>query len=153
MIPTRYKSKLSHLMSFPIRSSVLSTALEDVPQINELSVAFFDSCQDPQKLENPCQILSINYSYRRVNLTTENKNIERNKYGSKWEITVYPVPRACVSIVKNRLDDEGFDKIRQWLYLHKDATSKDGHCWLRLLYDMDANLLNYKQLDNLFYLE
>jgi hypothetical protein len=149
MIPTRYKSKLSHLMSYPISAGILSKSLVDMPQINELSVAFFDSCQDPRKLENPCRVLSIGYSYRRVNLTSENKSIERGWHRAKWEIMVYPVPRTCVSIVRDKLGKEGVDKIRQWLYLHKDAIDKDGSCWLHLLYDTDATLLSYKEHDNL----
>lgn len=149
MIPTRYKSKLSHLMSYPISTGVLSKGLENVPQIDELSVAFLDSCQDPQKLENPCPVLSIGYFYRQVDLTSSNKMIEEGRYGAKWKIQVYPVPRTCVSVVKNLLVEEGLDKICQWLYLHKDATGQNGNCWLHLLYDMDVNRLSYKEHDNL----
>jgi hypothetical protein len=149
MIPTRYKSKLSHLMSYPINAGTLSKALADVPQFNQLSIAFFASCQVPSQLENPCQLLSINYAYRRVSLTSENKSIERGWYGAKWEITVYPVPRTCVSAVKNQLYEEGLGKISQWLNLHKETTGKDGHCWLHLLYDQDAEQLSYKECDRL----
>jgi hypothetical protein len=149
MIPTRYKSKLSHLMSYPIHAGTLSKALEGVPQINELSVTFFDSCQEPRKLKNPCLILKIGYFYRRVNLTTEKKSIEQGQYGAKWKIIVYPVPRTCVSAVKNHLDEEGLGKICQWLHLYQDATGKDGNCWLHLFYDMDANRLNYQEYDKL----
>jgi hypothetical protein len=147
MIPTRYKSKLSHLMSYPVSAGTLSKALEALPQINELSVAFFDSCQDPRKLENPCQVLKIGYVYRRVNLTSGNKGIEQGQYGAKWEIMVYPVPRACVSAVKNQLKEEGLDKIRQWLHFYKDVTGKDGNCWLQLCYDMNADRLSYRECE------
>lgn len=149
MIPTRYKNKLSHLMSYPISAGTLSKALESAPQINELSVAFFDSCQDPRKLENPCRVLSIGYFYRRVNLTSENKCIEQGWHGAKWEITVYPVPRTCVSAVGNRLEEEGLDKIHHWLYSYKHATGKDGNCWLHVFYDMNVNQLSYKEQDTL----
>lgn len=73
----------------------------------------------------------------------------QGRYGEKWEITVYPVPRACVSAVRNRLKEEGVDKIRQWLYTYQDAAGKDGHCWLHLLYDMDINQLGYNERDKL----
>lgn len=136
-------------MSYPISAGRLSKVLEDMPQINELSVAFFNSCQDPHKLENPCRVLSIGYFYRRVSLTSENKRIEQGQYGAKWKIMVYPVPRVCVSAVKNQLDGEGLDRVRQWLYLYKDATGKDGNCWLHLLYNTDADQLSYEEHDKL----
>ncbi len=149
MIPTLYKSKLSHLMSYPISAGALSKALENVPQIDELAVAFFDSCQDPRKLENPCRVLSIGYFYQRVSLTSENKRIDQGEYGAKWKIMVYPVPRAYVSAVKNQLDGEGLNRVRQWLYLHKNAIGKDGNCWLHLLYDTDVDRFSYKEHDKL----
>lgn len=149
MIPTRYKSKLSYLMSYPIGTGKLSQALADVPQINDLSVAFFDSCQHPSKLENPCRILSIGYFYRQVSLTTRNKSIEQGEYGAKWEITVHPVPRICVSDVRSQLDEEGLNEICQWLHQYQNATDKDGCCWLHLLYDSEVKKLSYSEQDKL----
>lgn len=136
-------------MSYPISAGTLSKALEGTPQFNELSVTFHASCQDPRKLENPCRVLSIGYFYQRVSLSIENKTIEQGWCGAKWEITVYPVPRACVSAVRNRLEEEGLDKIRQWLYSYQDVTGKDGHCWLHLLYNMDVSQLSYNEQDKL----
>ena len=149
MIPTRYKSKLSHLMSYPIGAGILSNSLAEVPQINDLSVAFFASCQHPNKLENPCKILHIGYSYRRVNLTSSNEFIDQGYYVEKWNIMVYPVPRTHVNFVKNKIIKEGLEKIRQWLYFHKDITGKDGSCWLHLFYDIETEILTYQEQNKL----
>ena len=56
-------SKLSHLMSYPVGAGKLSQVLADVQQINDLSVAFFASCQNPSKLENLYRILNVDYFY------------------------------------------------------------------------------------------
>ena len=149
MIPTSYKSKLSHLMSYPTSAGKLSSALAEVSQINDLSISFFASCQDPRKLTNPCQILHIGYSYQKVNLTSSNEFIAEGYYEPRWHIIVYPVARTCVSLVKSKLAEEGLQKIRQWLDLHKDATSQYGNCWLHLFYDADTNLLTYEEQDKL----
>ncbi|BAY80757.1 hypothetical protein NIES267_02220 [Calothrix parasitica NIES-267] len=149
MIPTIYKSKLSHLMSYPTSAGKLSSALAGVPQINDLSISFFASYQDPSKLANPCQILHIGYSYQQVSLTSSNEFIAQGYYEAKWHIMVYPVPRTRVSIVKSKLAEEGLQKVREWLHLHKDATGQYGNCWLHLFYDVDANLLTYEEQDKL----
>jgi len=147
MIPTRYKSKLSRLMSYPTSAGRLSTALAEMPQIDELSVAFFDSCQDPRHLENPCHVLSIGYGYLHVSLSTGNDSIEQGRYGGQWTITVDPVPRTLVSRVRTQLNEEGFAKIRQWLLLYRNVTGKKGRCWFRCLYDMDIDRLCYQETD------
>ena len=149
MIPTRYKSKLSHLMSYPVSAGKLSEALENVPQFDNLSVAFFDSCQHPSKLDNPCQILRISYSKRRVSLSSSKQGIEQGWYGEKWGIIVYPVPRAYVSAARHQVSEQGFQQMRQWRNDHKGATGKEGNCWLRLLYDLEANQLSSEFEDNL----
>ncbi|GEM_PF-3568808 len=149
MIPTRYKAKLSHLMSYSTSAGTLSKVLEDILQANTLSIAFSASCQNPCKLTNPCKVLSISYFYRRGNLTSENRRIEQSQYGAKWKITVYPVLRTCVSAVRNQLDNEGLNKIQQWLSLYTSATGKDGNCCLQLLYNIDANQLSYKEYNKL----
>ncbi|WP_216700277.1 hypothetical protein [[Leptolyngbya] sp. PCC 7376] len=136
-------------MSYPTSAGKLSEALKDTPQFEELSVAFFDSCQHPNKLENPCCILRIGYSYRRVNLSSDNKSIEQGWYDPKWKIIVYPVPRTSVSAVKKLLDEHGFEQMRQWLLSYKSATGKDGNCWLHLLYDLDENNLKFEVKDEL----
>lgn len=149
MIPTIYKSKLSHLMSYPTSAGKLSSALAEVSQINDLSISFFASSQDPNKLKNPCQILHIGYSYQQVSLTSSNEFIAQGYYEPRWHIMVYPVPRTCVSVLKSKLAEEGLQKIREWLHLHKDATGEYGNCWLHLFYDADTNSLTYEEKNKL----
>ena len=64
-------------MSYPIGAEKLSRALEDVPQFNQLSVCFFDSCQEPHKLKNPCPIIEIGYYYSRISLTSSKQFIQQ----------------------------------------------------------------------------
>jgi hypothetical protein len=146
MIPTRYKSKLSHKMTYQVSAGMLSTALADVPQFDRLSVAFSVSCQEPNKLKNPCRILQIGYSRSRVNLTTSKKSIEYGWYQPQWKIYVYAVPKVIIRSVKHQLETEGFGKVYQWLNIYQDATGKDGKCWLRLFYDMDTDSLAYEEV-------
>ncbi|OCQ90620.1 hypothetical protein BCD64_28580 [Nostoc sp. MBR 210] len=149
MIPTKYKSKLSRLMSYPISAGILSEALSDTPQFDHLSIAFSDSCQEPRKIKNPAKILSINYSYSLVSLTSSNKFIESGWYEPKWSITVYPVPRTCVSVVKSQLIETGLEKTKQWLHQYKDATGKVGRCRLQFFYDLETNVLSFSEDESL----
>ncbi|AFY45559.1 hypothetical protein [Nostoc sp. PCC 7107] len=149
MIPTKYKSKLSRLMSYPISAKILSEALSDTPQFDHLSVAFSDYCQEPAKIKNPAKILSINYSYSLVSLTSSNKAIEYGWYEPKWSITVYPVPRTCVSLVKIQLIETGLTKMKQWLHQYQDATGKVGGCRLQFFYDLETNLLSFSEYEKL----
>lgn len=147
MIPTVYKSKLSRLMSYPIKAITLSEALRDVPQIEDLSVRFYDSCQDPNKLENPCRILCISYSARRYDATL--KSTAGGKYGSHWNLSVEPVPRVYVGQARTMMREKGFHKVRQWFHHHKDVNGKQGYCWIKVLYDYEADQLSYKEEDAL----
>nr|WP_322662333.1 hypothetical protein [Dendronalium sp. ChiSLP03b]MDZ8207089.1 hypothetical protein [Dendronalium sp. ChiSLP03b] len=149
MIPTKYKSKLSRLMSYPISAGILSEALLDIPQFDQLSVAFYDSCQEPRKIKNPAKILSVIYSYHLVNLSTSNKSIECGWNEPKWSITVYPVPQTCVSLVKSQLIETGLDKMKQWLHKYKNATGKVGGCRLLFFYDLETNLLSFSEDESL----
>jgi hypothetical protein len=67
-------------MTYPVSAGMLSTALADVPQFDQFSVAFSASCQEPNKLKNPCRILQIDYSRSRMDLTSSNKSIEYGWY-------------------------------------------------------------------------
>ncbi|MBH8562292.1 hypothetical protein I8748_08895 [Nostoc sp. CENA67] len=149
MIPTKYKNKLSRLMSYPISAGILSKALLETPQLDQLSIAFYDSCQEPHKIKNPAKVLSVTYSHQLVSLTSSNKAIEYGWYEPKWSITVYPVPRTCVSLVKSQLVETGLDKMKQWLHKYKDAMGKVGGCGLHFFYDLETNLLSFSEDENL----
>jgi hypothetical protein len=142
MIPTRYKSKLSHKMTYPVSAGMLSTALADVPQYDRLLIGFHSFCHEPNKMKKPYSILRVEYSRSRANLNSSKAMIEMGLYEPRWMIYVDAVPKVIVRSVKHQLEIEGLEQVRQWLHLHQDATGKDGKCYLSLLYDVDADLLS-----------
>ncbi|MBE9207724.1 hypothetical protein IQ244_14595 [Nostoc sp. LEGE 06077] len=149
MIPTTYKKKLSRLMSYPISAGILSEALSDTPQFDHLSVAFYDSYQEPRKIKNPALILSIDYVYFLVSLSTSNKSIDYGRNKPDWSITVFPVPRTCVSLVKSQLIETGLEKMKQWLHQYQDSTGKVGRCRLQFFYDLETDSLSFSEDESL----
>ena len=149
MIPTRYKCKFSRLMSYSIKAGHLSKELVDVPQFDNLSLAFFDSCQHPSRIENPCRVLRIAYSFQPGSLGTSHDLIEQGYCAPKWEIIVYPVPRDLVAALRAKLDLNGFEEIRLWFEQYKDLKNAIGHCWIEVLFDSDKETLTYEKFERL----
>src|SRR5436190_6060711 len=66
-IPTENKGKIPHTLSYPVGAELISTALQDVPQIKTLSISFFhyNRAKPPAAKVTLHPVLEAHYSYSR----------------------------------------------------------------------------------------
>src|SRR5215204_332946 len=121
MIPTRYKSKLPHSLSYPVGAEAISESLKGVPQVPALSLGFYDRptvfASEFQKLRDsnsPYPIFNATFRHIQPGLSASNKYIAEGWYEETWELSVYPVPRGLKSAARQVLLSEGLPLIRKW---------------------------------------
>jgi len=137
MIPTRYKSKLPHSLSYPVGAEAISESLKGVPQVPALSLGFYDRptvfASEFQKLRDsnsPYPIFNATFRHIQPGLSASNKYIAEGWYEETWELSVYPVPRGLKSAARQVLLSEGLPLIRKWLSAERPPSWKHGreHC-------------------------
>lgn len=133
MIPTRYKSKLPHTLSYPIGAEAVSESLKGVPQESALSIGFHDKptifVSEFQKLrdgKSPYPIFNATFRHIQPGLSASNRFIEEGWYEETWELSVYPVPRALKSVARQALLSEGLPRIRKWLTAERPPSWRHG---------------------------
>jgi hypothetical protein len=96
LIPTRYKSKLSSALSWPIGAEELSAGLFEVPQFSELETTFsFWGARDIATAQTTewMTLVKIQYNRRPRHFSDSAASIERGVLERHWPITVQPVLR------------------------------------------------------------
>ena len=124
MIPTRSKSKLSKLLSYPIGAEVISEALADAPFVSEIALSFHDKAMWPlsefqRHLREglPYQILSMEFTpVIKPGYSAPAKLIERGWFDAKWSVTVYPVLRELRQVAGQLLREQGLPIVWEWMH-------------------------------------
>ena len=122
MIPTTYKSKLPHTLSYPVGAEAVSVSLKGVPQESALSIGFYDHptifASEFKKLresKSPYLIFSVAYRHLRPGISASNQFIAEGWYEETWELKVYPVPHSHKAVARQALLSEGLPRVREWL--------------------------------------
>lgn len=142
IIPTSYKSKLPHLLSYPIGAEAISESLKDVPQIAQLKLSFHAHHRTElvsnaiKQLVNqkPYEIFSAVFQHLPPGLTASNEFIAEGWYEERWELTVYALPRTFKAAARKALLEEGLPKIAVWLSAPRTETWKYGRKFCRILF-------------------
>ena len=138
------------MLSYSLGAKNISDVLDGVPQFDSLSIVFSPGLDDnPHRVESPFPVLRVNYSNSVPSYSSSNDSVERGFYDPTWGITVGAVPRALRHAVKTVLVAEALPRVRQWLVTKADATGQEGHAWVRVWYDADAERLTYKTASRL----
>ena len=114
IIPTRYKAKISHELSFPIGAEKISKALSDTPQIGEL-VLHFNSDRWRRVPHGRYSCIRVMHSSRRADMKDKRLDAAGVPLFSEWEIGVYPVPRTYRHRIQLYIVDCALPEMREWL--------------------------------------
>jgi hypothetical protein len=137
MIPTSYKSKLPHTLSYPVGAEALSESLKGVPQEAALSVGVYSQpilfASEFRKLrdsKSPYPILNATFRHIQPGVSASNRFIAEGWYEETWELSVYPVPRELKFVARQILLSEGLPRIKKWLSAERPPSWKHGrkHC-------------------------
>lgn len=141
-IPTKYRSKLSKDLSYPLGAEIISEAFAGVPQFESLSLSFspygsiFSSgVEKTRRHIEPYKIFEVEMHHHLKGLTSPNRFIEEGFYDENWEIHVYPVPAELKSAAKRLLLDKGLPQAKQWCEKPRTETWKTGRKCFQVLFD------------------
>ena len=129
MIPTRYKSKLSRDLSYPIGAEAISAALAAAPHAEVVTLTFSDSGGWPASRfrqvlvdRSPSRILTLRYQPScKPGFSGSNDMVAGGWYREKWELMVYPVLREFRHLANRLLREEGLPAVATWLGSSRQA--------------------------------
>src|SRR6201993_1930035 len=109
VIPTARKSRISHLLSWPIGAERLSLALSSVPQLKLLSLQFILDWYDRMHFPR-YPFLSTVYLHNEI----EFKSVTGEIVSTEWLINVHPVGRQSRHRIQEYMLKEGLSTAAQW---------------------------------------
>ena len=138
VIPTRYKVGISSRLSWPLGAKELTKNLGDVPQLKELQLSFTTEYKFNQQGKWPAVsiVFDIRYSPRPF--------IES---ASRWQVTVYPVPRIMRAKVREALAVHGFKSMADWLCKGTKFSGQESNFSFSGFWHSESDQLSYTTHD------
>lgn len=122
VIRTKYRSKLSSALSYPIGAEGLSAAFGDAPQLELLQLSFWGAHWPATKFRrvlearSPYVLLIASYSpAEKPGFIGSNAGLASGAYSETWEVKVYPVLRELRPLARRLLASDGLPAIAAWL--------------------------------------
>jgi hypothetical protein len=137
IIPTRFKAKISHELSFPIGAEKLSKALSDTPQFMDLVLHFSsDRWRNVRFNCYPC--IAIEHSSRNADMADRFVDSAGNPLFNEWMLNIFPVPRMHRHRVQQYIIDQALPEVREWLR-KRGEMQQPGEESLKFLFDEEKD--------------
>jgi hypothetical protein len=115
-IPTIFRAKISHDLSYPIGAKDISTALAKAVQLPELKLHFYAGFDPGGLRTRRCEFLRAEYlNQARPSMEWPILDLYGRPPQSKWEIVVRPVPRVLRHQIKQYVLETALPRIAHWL--------------------------------------
>ena len=147
IIPTQYKSKIPHSLSYPVGAEAISEALRGVPQFPELSVHFsyWNQLARHHGTATPYKVIEVLFSgplrFFSASLSIE----EQIRRSPRWTIGVQAVPRSLRHVIQSKMLADALPSIRGWLLKHPHSPDRGGMHWLAFSFDELKGELVFKE--------
>jgi hypothetical protein len=143
IIPTQYKAKIPHTLSYPVGAKTISDALRDVPQFSELTVhfSFWNQLARNHGTSTPYCIIQVHYSGPHRFLSASRSIEEQSRDRQRWSIAVHTVPRSLRHVIQAKILTEALPSIRRWLFANPHSTKREGGHGLTFNFDELKNEL------------
>jgi hypothetical protein len=109
LVPTTRKSRISHLLSWPIGAEKLSLALASVPQLRLLSLEFVQDWYDRMHFPR-YPVLSTVYLHNEVPF----KSVTGESVSTEWLVRVHPVGRQFRHRIQEHILAEELPVAAKW---------------------------------------
>jgi hypothetical protein len=134
IFPTSSRSKHSKEVSYPIGTEALSTALDGVPQHDQIVCDFYGGGQHDHG-KPQLYVLNVRYEKQARRFSDSGSALERGVFDPHWKISVFAVPRQLRGEIKLLLLEQGLpDLVRPWLIAKNHLTGQTGGSALWLEY-------------------
>jgi hypothetical protein len=140
IIPTRYKTQIGYLLSWPVGAMELTKAILNVPQIKELELIFGQHYPTPHQGKWPVSfsVLEVRYAHPRIQLSVPN---------SDWDFYIYPVPRNMRAEIREALTLRGFKLIADWLLNHAGFSGRESNLRFTGVWNSELKELSFGSRD------
>lgn len=139
VIPTARKSRISHLLSWPIGAERLSLALASVPQLRLLSLQFVQNWYD--KMHFPrYPVLSTFYLHNEITF----KSVTGQTVSTEWLIHVHPVRRQFRHRIQEYMLAEGLPIAARWFEERSDLCLR-GYDKLVFFYEEETDTFSIER--------
>jgi hypothetical protein len=131
IIPTRYRSKIAHTLSYPIGAEAISLLLKEAPQFAEFEVTFYGSWGDKYRSADAHKVLTIGYRKSANSISTSSTEYSQRRLNRQWQIIVHPVDRVQKYLIKQKLI-AALPQAMPWLQQRSDldAIGSDQICFV-----------------------
>ena len=135
IIPTRRKTKIPHLLSYPVGAKAISGALTGVPQFDQLFIEFWfwNQLARLHGTAAPYSIIDAEYSGPRRHLSKSNHPFSQD--ARRWAIIVHAVPRTLRHQIQTRIVNEALPVVRAWLLANPHSAEREGSHRLSFSFD------------------
>ena len=137
IIPTRFKGKISHEMSFPIGAEKVSKALLDAPQFSDI-ILHFKTPQQRQIYLRSYACIGITRSSRRAEMAEKFLDSNGIPLFNEYELEIYPVPRIYRHRIQEHIIDHALPAVNEWLH-HRARFRQPGEETLTFLFDEEKD--------------
>ena len=147
MIPTRIRSKIPNVLSYPLGAKAISDALAGVPQFDALAIDFWFYRPNFRAWSSATAfpVLSASYSNFPPNVFTPRDWVENGHSCVEWRVRVEAVPRTLRHQIAMKLTTEALPTIREWLIASSGAEGRQGTHALMFSYDESAEELRREE--------
>ncbi len=132
IIPTLYKAKISHELSYPIGAERISAALRSAAQFTELQLRFTGHYGDNLR-KGHYWFLSVHFAGKATSAAKFLDSLGRPLF-YEWEIWVQPVPRVLRHKTMQYITASALPHIRTWLE-EREHIAQQGRESLQFFYD------------------
>jgi hypothetical protein len=139
IIPTRFKAKISHALSFPIGAEKLSNALLHTPQFGDL-VLHFNSDRWGNVRFRRYTCIGVEHSSRRAEMADRFLDSAGIPMFSEWRVDIFPVPRTHRHTIQQHILNRALPEISDWLS-RRDEFNQPGEESLKFIYDEERDEL------------
>lgn len=115
IIPTRMKRKIAHDLSYPLGAEVISQALAESAQFEDLSIHFLTDPWVVARQNTERLLFSCKHSSRAAELPRNWTDEFGVPLFSEWQVNVYAVPKEMRHRVRTFLTADALPKVGTWL--------------------------------------
>jgi hypothetical protein len=134
VIPTQSKSKISHLLSYPIGAEAISAALASTVQLSRINLHFYSGF-DLGLRRGHYEFLRVEYLRGGRPASDWPVSTLYNRPPQElWEVVVQPVPRPSRNRIRQFILEKALPSIEGWLNERSDL-ERDGSDILAFFYD------------------
>src|SRR6266566_2080298 len=140
-LPTLWKERLPHYLSYPLGAQKISEALAGVTESPNIGLHFSNHSKQDHGTQRPYAVLEGGYRRMPRSFSESNMFIEQGWNDPKWSVTVQAVPRELKHDIQLLLLKEGLPRLKAWFIANRAFFGREGQHSISVKYDEGFQVL------------